>query len=205
MHARRLALVGAALSAAVLVALIASGSGHDARATNRPSVESTTEYSVLMRPATAEDARFAAASDGLKVSARDSGLGIDPDGARVIKSKAGKSFAIVPATVAPCIVSEQDGVSCGIPSAPVTAQVGYGFAIGLAPDAVKNVSLTLTDGTTTTAPVVDNVWEAPDNAVSVTVTIGQRSETVGLMPAASLPAGAKVGSDGKVTIGTPGS
>lgn len=196
---RWLVIAGIGLGVALVIAL--NWSGNSAHAAN--SAAPGAVYSVLKRTATAADGQFAEASKGLKAAARESGLGVDPSGARLIKSKAGKSFAVVPATMAPCLISEDDAVSCGTQSAPVTAQVSYGYAIGLAPDAVKNVSVVLTDGTTTTTTVVDNVWEAPANAESATVTVGDYSEKIGLMPVGSLPPGATVTPDGLVTVRRP--
>jgi hypothetical protein len=81
--------------------------------------------------------------------------------------------------------------------------VRHGSAIGVVPDSVQSVSFKMTDGTTVRRDVTDNLWEAPAEAASATIVIDGRSNVVNLMPQSSLAAGATVGPDGIVSIGSP--
>lgn len=193
--------IAAVLALLVVVALFAATRGDSAHATGAAADQTSSDYSVLKQPATSEATRLAETSPGIKQLATVPELAADPSGTRLIKTATGKSFAVVPAAVAPCLVGEDNSASCATSAAPVTVQVRHGYAVGLAPDSVKAVSLTLTDGKTTSAPVVNNVWEAPANAKSATVTIDGRDRSIDLMPEGSLPDSATVSPDGVVEIG----
>jgi len=91
----------------------------------------------------------------------------------------------VPAATAPCLISRfADGsqsVSCALEADQQPASVSYSGAIGLVPDAVDSVTLTMTDGATRVMPVENNVWTAPDDAAKAAYSLGGRVVEVELM------------------------
>ena len=209
----RLALGVAAVIACAFVA-ISQSAGSRGSAQAAPTAASVQEaeaenvsYGVLARPADADDERFAQSSVALReTSERDPQLGLEPDGARVVRSDAAGTLAVVPAEAAPCLVSESSSsraVSCGTPEHPTTAQVRYGSATGVVPDSVSTVSFKMTDGSSVRRAVTNNLWEAPADAASATIVVDGHSTVVELMPRTALPEGATVGPHGLVTIGKP--
>ena len=88
--------------------------------------------------------------------------------ARLISQDSTGTVVAVPAAKAPCLVSRlADGsqtASCAVERDQHPASVSYSGAIGLVPDAVDSVTLTMTDGATRVVAVEDNVWTAPDDA-----------------------------------------
>jgi len=194
----------------VLVAL-GAGSSSDAvagstQSNNQPGGRS---YSVLTRPATARDREFSHSWNSVKDTAsRTPGLGLDVNGARVVRSDATGTLAVVPAQAAPCLVSghgdADSHISCGTGDEPVTATISYGSATGVVPDSVESVAFKMTDGTVTNGKVVDNIWNAPPEAATATYVVDGHTVVVDLMPASAMPAGATTDSNGMTSIGKPG-
>jgi len=114
--------------------------------------------------------------------------------ARLVSQDRTRTVAAVPAEKAPCLISRfADGTqtaSCALESDQQPASVSYSGAIGLVPDAVDSVTLTMTDGTTRVVPVNHNVWTAPDDAAKAAYTLDGTVVEVELMPRSSMPAGA---------------
>jgi hypothetical protein len=81
-------------------------------------------------------------------------------------------------------------MACGHTSDQQPASVSYSGAIGLVPDAVDSVTLTMADGSTRVVPVKNNVWTAPDEAAKAAYALAGRVVEVELMPRSSMPAGA---------------
>ena len=208
------AAVVAVIACALVVVLLSQSTGNSGSAQAAPTGGSiqaagadNVSYGVLAQRADADDQRFAQSSVALRETAEQAPqLGLEPNGARVVRSDAAGTLAVVPAKAAPCLVSESSSsraVSCGTPEHPTTAQVTYGSATGVVPDSVATVSFRMTDGSTVRRAVEDNLWEAPAEAASATIVVDGHSTVVELMPATALPEGAKVGPDGLVTIGKP--
>jgi hypothetical protein len=132
-------------------------------------------------------------------------LGLKLPEARIIYRDTAKAIAAVPATAAPCLATQfADGsqtLSCGS-AAGNTASVSFNGAMGLVPDAVKTVTFTMSDGSTATGQVIDNVWKSPGEAAKVTFSLDGHTQQIELMPRSSLPSGATIGADGVVTGGS---
>lgn len=204
-------IVGGAAVAAIVAAtaLVAGAQGSStAGSQTQPASGSSAGYMVLSRPATAQDSEYVRASTILRTTAsRAPDLGLDPGGARVLRSDHSQTLAVVPAKAAPCLVSGNGGpgshISCGTGSQPVTATVSYGSAVGVVPDSVGTVSFKMTDGTVATRDVVDNLWDAPAEAKTASFAVDGRSVTVELMPLSARPDDASTGADGMTSIGQP--
>ena len=114
--------------------------------------------------------------------------------ARLISQDRTRTVVAVPAANAPCLVSRfADGsqaASCALERDQQPASVSYSGAIGLVPDVVDSITLTMTDGTSRVVPVEDNVWTAPDEAVEAAYSFTGRVVVVELMPRSSMPPGA---------------
>jgi hypothetical protein len=195
-----------ALTALVMLGAVAAWllNSPPARSTepSAPSAAATTSYSLLSRPTTAADTNVT--DWKLQPNAR---LGTRPAGARVVYSDAWRTVAAVPSNAVPCLVSEyRDGsqsTSCGTTDDEMTAAVSYLGSIGLVPDSVQNVTYTMTDGSQQIGGVKNNLWQAPSEAKEVTFTVGDKEESIGLMPASSMPKDAKIAPNGTVMMGTP--
>ncbi len=159
-------------------------------------------YSVFTRPPTASDS---VASWRLP---EFPGITLNTPAARRVSDDATKTVAAVPATGVdgPCLATHYSsggtGLNCPAPNG-IIASIGYTGAIGLVPDSVNTVTLTMTDGSSRSETVVDNTWHAPDDASRATFSLNGDELIVHLMPRSSLPAGAKLSPDGLVTVGTP--
>lgn len=137
--------------------------------------------------------------------------GIDMSSARIVLENRSTVIAAVKSNVGPCLVKhhvalQSFGLSCPAdpavgknqdPSA-TAASVGYGVAVGVVPDTVKNVDYTLSGGGTERVAVHGNVWKAPADATKVTFTINGQAAQIELLPAGALPKGAKLCSNGLV-------
>ena len=101
---------------------------------------------------------------------------------------------VAAAAKTPCLISRfADGsqtASCALEADQQPASVSYSGAIGLVPDAVGSVTLTMTDGSTRVVPVKGNVWTAPDDAAEAAYSLAGRVVEVELMPRSSMPPGA---------------
>ena len=113
--------------------------------------------------------------------------------ARLISQDSTRTVVAVPAAKAPCLVSRfadgSQGASCALARDEQPASVSYSGAIGLVPDAVDSVTLTMTDGATRVVAVEDNVWTAPDEAAKAAYSFAGRVVEVELMPRSSMPPG----------------
>jgi hypothetical protein len=206
----RIRRVTAAVVAASALAIVvgAQFDGDSGEGAAQASGASKATYRVLARPANARDEGFARSSAALrKVAERSPEIGLEPRGARVVRSDDARTLAVVPAQAAPCLVSEGPSapasVSCGTGTEPKTAMVNYGSAVGVVPDTVQTVSFTMTDGSVVTGEVSDNMWNAPAEAASVSFAVDGRARTIELMPLSAQPEGTTVGPDGITTIRTP--
>jgi hypothetical protein len=114
--------------------------------------------------------------------------------ARLIAHDKTRTVVAVPAAKAPCLISRfADGsqsTACGMAPDEQPVSASYSEAIGLVPDAVDSVTFIMTDGTTRTAAVNNNVWTAPDEAAKAAYSLAGRVIEVDLMPRSSMPRGA---------------
>ena len=121
------------------------------------------------------------------------GIGARMAEARLILQDRTRTVVAVPAANAPCLVSRfADGsqaASCALERDQQPASVTYRGAIGLVPDAVDAITLTMTDGKTRVVPVENNVWTAPDDASTAAYSFSGRIVKVELMPRSSMPPG----------------
>jgi hypothetical protein len=113
--------------------------------------------------------------------------------ARLISQDSTRTVVAVPAAKAPCLISRfadgSESASCALEADQQPASVSYSGAIGLVPDAVDSVTLTMTDGATRVVPVRNNVWTAPDDAAKAAYSLAGRVVNVELMPRSSMPPG----------------
>ena len=161
-------------------------------------------YRVLQQPATIAD-RVTDRRITPDIMANDMPE-LDPDGTRVVRRVVSETLAVIPTRAgAACLAlmarSGHAGRMCTTADDPSTALIRYEQAVGLVPDGVSDVTYRLSDGRKVQGAVVDNLYEAPANAASVTLVIDGATKTVDLMPTGSLPEGARVSEDGTVEIG----
>ena len=174
----------AALAWCVAAAPAGSPLSRDSGGT-RSSVAST--YSIFA----GSTSRFNAATPGWRPLPDD--IGARMAEARLISQDRTRTVVAVPAAKAPCLVSRfADGsqtASCALSRDEQPASVSYSGAIGLVPDAVDSVTLTMTDGAIRVVAVEDNVWTAPDEAAKAAYSFAGRVVEVELMPRSSMPPG----------------
>jgi hypothetical protein len=159
-------------------------------------------YSVFTRPPRASDS-----VESWRLP-EFSGITLNTPAARRVAEDATKTVAAVPATGVdgPCLATRYSSGGTALNCAGsngIIASIGYTGAIGLVPDSVTTVTLTMTDGSSRAATVADNTWRAPDDASQATFSLNGEQKIVRLMPRSSLPEGAKLSPDGLVTVGTP--
>lgn len=170
-------------------------------------VDPHASYSVLQADTQAPSDRVARSPLVKKMSAERPELGLKPDAASGLRPSVDvaptATIDLVPSAKAPCLYLSNDAgfesLSCGDESGE-TAAVGYGWAVGLVPDAVKAITVAMSDGSQRQLPVVDNTWVAPPEAVSVSIQNGSKNQSIDLMPLSSLPAGATILPSGAVRI-----
>lgn len=126
--------------------------------------------------------------------------------ARVVYRDAKKQVAVVPTNGVPCLATHLTaggfGLSCATSTDETPTSVSYDGAIGLVPDEVKSVTYTMTDGTSQTQQVVNNIWRSPLEASKASFLLHGSEQIVDLMPASSKPADATVSADGgTMTVG----
>lgn len=202
---RKLALLALVAGATLASALALFGFGHEPVARSAASSVSTSplgSYSVLARPARATDtiANWRAAQTPNPV-------GLQIGAARIIQREQSRTVALAPSTLGPCLVMNfadgSGGVVCGRNNEEPAISLGYNGALGVVPDSVKSVELTMEDGTVTTRAVQDNVWRSPADAAKVAIDLPTGRYQAALTPRSSVPPAAQLHPDGLVT--SPGS
>lgn len=187
--------------AVVVFATLQITSAKKANGSPSGATASASAYGVLDRPASADDD-----ISGWRVSPSSASFGLDISGARIVAKNSERTVAAVPADGAPCLVarlaSGSTTMNCGLGDVP-TASVSYNGAIGLVPDVVKSVTFTMTDGSTVTGEVVDNLWRSPLDARTATYSVDGVTKQVDLMPHSSLPKGATLHPSGVAEGGAP--
>ena len=160
--------------------------------------EQSQSYSIFLRPPVAADASVAHWK-----APGDPRIGARLAAGRVVHRDAVRTVAAVPTAQAPCLISRfadgSQGTSCGIDQPPtVVSPTG---TIGLVPDSVDAVTITMTDGSTQIGRITGNVWKAPEDADKVAYSVDGHLYQLQLMPLSDLPAGAKMGPTGIVSGG----
>lgn len=195
----RLCLLAATATALVAVSGVAAlaGRGH-ARSLPRPHARASAAalVSALNRPVAGNDVLDPSFAASLNAFAQRSGHpAIDWNDARQLV--AGVWVATSGDDLCLHVGSDSNGVvGCGASDELMHGQGPFvsgqrarsqPYTIGLVPDGVDNVSLHLTDGTTATVPVVNNIYKlaapAPADGLNYQSPIGPVSEE---LPAASL-------------------
>jgi hypothetical protein len=196
-QAGKLGLVVLAFALAVGATQVRLPSASSLQTPSRPGDASATTYSIFDRPAAAGDdvSRW-------NVRARPT-IDLDLGSGRLVHTDATKSVAAVRADKGLCLLQRfadgSSGLSCALRPDEVVAATSYDGAIGLVPDAVQTVTFTLTDGSATSIPVVDNVWKSPVEATKAVFTVpGTGVREVDLMPRSSMPKGTEITDDGIV-------
>jgi hypothetical protein len=182
-------------SAAVAIAIAVIGvltwrsvdSSAPVQATGTRTASAADTYSIFAASTTRVDA------SGWRLPPDNARVGARLDEARLVLRDATQTVAAVPAAKAPCLFTRfadgSQGIACGGASGEPPTNVGYSGALGLVPDAVDAVTLTMTDGTTRVAPVKNNVWTAPDDAATAAYSLTGRVIKIDLMPRSSMPPG----------------
>lgn len=137
----------------------------------------------------------------------DAARGLRQKDARLAIETEVKKVAVVPSADKPCLVTKfRNGaktVSCGVDADQDSVSVSYGGSIGLVPDVVSEVAFTMSDGTTETGRVRNNLWTSPSEAVRVQYAVDNSARSVDLLPMSALPEGATLTPEGVVMHGTP--
>jgi hypothetical protein len=187
-----LGVITTAAAAAAVLALssVAAPAESSARGTRERAAVAAMTYSIFASPT----ARFNAAASGWSPPPAEAGVGARLQEARLILQDKTRTVAAVPASKAPCLFTRfADGsqtIGCGHTADEQPTSVSYSGAIGLVPDAVDSVTLTMTDGSTRVVRVENNVWKAPDDAAKAAYSVAGSVVQVELMPRSSIPAGA---------------
>jgi hypothetical protein len=200
-----IAISVAASAVAVWFALQAdpAKSGTTSRRAASGATGSPTGYAVLDRAPTSAD-RVTDRRITPEVMARQIPE-LQVDATRVLRRDAVSTLAVIPRTdgqlcLAKMNASGSAGLDCTDPTIGNPALVNYGYAVGLVPDEVHEVTFHLASGQDATAEVHGNLYAAPPEADSVSFAVGGRVQKLELMPLSSLPKNASIGTDGTVEM-----
>lgn len=153
-----------------------------------PAPAATVPFSVLVRAANAAD-------KGTQQRVGQSTLGTEtadlmPEDARVLVDTPNLNVAIMPGRNGQLcftylLANGDGGANCNSIRIAETQGLSLyrpGWGIGVVPDSVKSVAVTLEDGTTANVPVTNNVYQAPIDGVQVHVRSAAGSFATPLLP-----------------------